>query len=144
MYSIKMLKAVLLALFITIITGCIVFARLEHLDYFTSLWMTIETVFTVGYGDYYPHTQAGRMFALFIIPLGFGLITCFIGTTVSLLIEGNINVNFRRKRMHKMIASMKDHIIVCGYGRVGQQVVKLLMNDDNKIVIIENNAAMLE
>ncbi|MCP8968014.1 potassium channel family protein [Ectobacillus ponti] len=144
MYASKQLGIAVLSMLAVIIVGTFGFMWLEEIDLFHSLWMTVITVLTVGYGDAIPITRGGRIFALLIIPMGIGIATYAIGAVTALIIEGNIFQAVGRRRMEKQIARLQDHIIVCGYGRVGAQVVQELQQKDIPLVVIDKELSLLE
>src|SRR4051812_16371608 len=89
---------------------------------FDALYMTVITVTTVGYGEVKPLSTAGRVFTIFLL-LG-GVFTIFYAATELIrgVISGEIHQVFGRERMARNIAGLQDHIIVCGYGRMGRHV----------------------
>ncbi len=98
----------------------------------------------VGYGDAIPVTQAGKVFALLIIPIGVGIVTYAIGVVAAMIIEGNLFHAVRRKKMDKQIAQLQNHIIVCGCGRVGLQVVHELQEKKIPFVVGDKDESILE
>ncbi|MCU7673470.1 potassium channel family protein [Bacillus thuringiensis] len=106
--------------------------------------MTMITVLTVGYGDAVPVTQVGKVFALLIIPVGVGIVTYAIGVVAAMIIEGNLFHAVRRKKMDKQIAQLQNHIIVCGCGRVGLQVVHELQEKKIPFVVVDKDESILE
>ncbi|TCL52679.1 voltage-gated potassium channel [Thermolongibacillus altinsuensis] len=101
------------------------------------------TILTVGYGDTVPQTFYGKMFALLIIPIGISIVTYATGAVASMMIEGEFSKTVRRRRMRKKIESLSNHIIVCGFGRVGKQVVRELLKNGTDVVV-ERNIEHLE
>ncbi|MGR4026662.1 TrkA family potassium uptake protein, partial [Bacillus sp. ZZQ-131] len=91
-----------------------------------------------------PVTQAGKVFALLIIPVGVGIVTYAIGVVAAMIIEGNLFHAVRRKKMDKQIAQLKNHIIVCGCGRVGLQVVHELQEKKIPFVVVDKDESVLE
>lgn len=133
----RQLLFVILGSVSVLVIGTVGFSLLEGYSLFNSLWMLVVTILTIGYGDYVPITIWGRVFALFIIPIGLILVTYTWSLIVANLVEGRISWNIKKKRMGKMIASMSGHVIICGYGRVGRQVAKILLEEDHELVIID-------
>lgn len=129
---------------ISIIIGTIGFRYFENISYFDALWLTIISVLTVGYGDAIPMTIEGKYFALFIIPVSIGIVGYTLSAMVSYFIEGNLSERVRRRNMKKMISKLENHIIVCGYGRVGQQIVSLLKKEKTPYVIIDKDEEIFE
>ncbi|MGX1901286.1 NAD-binding protein [Thermolongibacillus altinsuensis] len=102
------------------------------------------TILTVGYGDTVSQTFYGKMFALLIIPIGISIVTYATGAVASMMIEGEFSKTVRRRRMRKKIESLSNHIIVCGFGRVGKQVVRELLKNGTDVVVVERNIEHLE
>jgi len=130
-------------LFIVLVVGTLGFHYFEGHTLLLDLYMTVVTIFTVGFGDFYPETNQGRIFAIFIIIMGFCAMTYFVASVVALLSEGHITKFMRRRKMEAKLAELSNHIIVCGCGRVGQQVVKVLRRNRVSVVAIDTQAAEL-
>ncbi|WLR41765.1 NAD-binding protein [Bacillus carboniphilus] len=133
-----------LSMLSVIIFGTVGFYLTEGISTFDALWLTAITVLTVGYGDAVPRTEAGKIFALFIIPMGIGIVTYAIGAVTALILEGELSRSLRRKKMVSQIEHLQGHIIVCGFGRVGRQVYNQLHIENQSVVVIENNQDVLE
>ncbi|PLT30255.1 potassium channel family protein [Peribacillus deserti] len=117
--------------------GTIGFYYTEDLSIFDAFWLTVITVLTVGYGDAVPEHAAGKMFALIIIPLGIGIVSYATGALATAMIEGELTKTFAKRRMSRVIAKLKDHVIVCGYGRVGEQVLEQLIHTETPTVVVD-------
>ncbi|KZE36905.1 voltage-gated potassium channel Kch [Bhargavaea cecembensis] len=127
--------------------GIIGFMHYESLIFFDALWMTIISVMTIGYGDMYPVTDEGRRFALLIVPFGAGVVTYGLGTAASYLIEKQLSEKVWDKQMDHEIDKLEDHIIVCGFGRVAQQVYRELRDMDGELKVLyihDNEEELLE
>ncbi|HDX9492111.1 potassium channel family protein [Bacillus thuringiensis] len=140
----KQLWIAVICMTFVVILGTIGFMTIEEISLFQAFWMTVITVLTVGYGDAVPVTQAGKVFALLIIPVGVGIVTYAIGVVAAMIIEGNLFHAVRRKKMDKQIAQLKNHIIVCGCGRVGLQVVHELQEKKIPFVVVDKDESVLE
>ncbi|PEC18651.1 potassium channel protein [Bacillus thuringiensis] len=140
----KQLWIAVICMTFVVILGTIGFMTIEEISLFQAFWMTVITVLTVGYGDAVPVTQAGKVFALLIIPVGVGIVTYAIGVVAAMIIEGNLFRAVRRKKMDKQIAQLKNHIIVCGCGRVGLQVVHELQEKKIPFVVVDKDESVLE
>lgn len=119
------------------------FMYFEDLSPFNAFWMTIISVMTIGYGDVYPTTEQGRWFALFLVPLGAGIVTYALGVGASYFIEQQLSNRVWVRRMEKQIANLNDHIIICGFGRVGKQVYKQLKEEGVQILFIHDKESDL-
>ncbi|WP_346817952.1 potassium channel family protein [Bacillus paramobilis] len=140
----KQLWIAVICMTFVVILGTLGFMTIEEISLFQAFWMTMITVLTVGYGDAVPETQAGKVFALLIIPVGVGIVTYAIGVVAAMIIEGNLFHAVRRKKMDKQIAQLQNHIIVCGCGRVGLQVVHELQEKKIPFVVVDKDESILE
>ncbi|EPF03076.1 potassium channel family protein [Bacillus toyonensis] len=138
----KQLWIAVVCMTFVVILGTLGFMTIEEISLFQAFWMTMITVLTVGYGDAVPVTQAGKVFALLIIPVG--IVTYAIGVVAAIIIEGNLFHAVRRKKMDKQIAQLQNHIIVCGCGRVGLQVVHELQEKKIPFVVVDKDESILE
>lgn len=133
-----------LSLIISIIAylaiGTIGFKLIEGLTFFKAFWLMIVSILTIGYGDIYPVTQAGKVFTLIMIPIGVGLITYNTGLVISYIVDGRFSQVVGGRRMNREIKKLENHIIVCGFGRVGQQVVESLVREKKiKLIVIDKD-----
>ncbi len=111
-----------------------------------SFYMTFITVATIGYGEVIDlsHHPMGRLFTVFIAVLGIGTMSYLFSTFVALLLESGLNTALRRKRMEKEISRLDGHYIVCGIGRVGNNVAHELLKTKRTMVVIETERQVLD
>lgn len=110
--------------------------------WFQSLFHTVITLSTVGYGELpgMEHDTLARAFSIVLIVLGAGSMVYFASVITALLVEGELRELFRRNRMRKGIESMEGHVIVCGVGRTGQHVLRELRVTHTPFLVIDNDA----
>lgn len=144
MRSSKSLVAAISAMLLAVFVGTLGFSFSEHLSLFDALWLTIVTIFTVGYGDTVPETLFGKIFALLIVPIGVGIVMYATGAVASMMIEGEFSKKVRRHRMDQKIRSLNNHIIICGLGRVGEQVLSEFAKNKKPVVVIEKDKERIE
>jgi voltage-gated potassium channel len=116
----------------------------EHMPLFEAFYMTIITISTVGYAEIVPLTQAGRALTIVIIILGITVGAYTIGMLVRAFIEGEMLKIFGRRKVQKQIMELKDHFIVCGFGRIGRIICNELAADNVNFVVIEHDPAIIE
>jgi voltage-gated potassium channel len=104
-----------------------------------SVYMTVITISTIGYGEVKPLTQAGKLFNIGLIAIGWVGIFMVARMTGQMLIEGEIVKYFGRRKMDKQLAAISGHYIVCGYGRVGRVVCDEFSRHKVPFVLIEKN-----
>jgi voltage-gated potassium channel len=118
----RRLLPALIMLFVVAIAGTIGYRLIESWSFLDSLYMVIITLFTVGFQEVHALSPLGKLFTIIIIVAGVG-VAVYAGTQlVEIIIEGEILGYSRRKKMDKKIKDMKNHYIICGYGRTGHQV----------------------
>jgi voltage-gated potassium channel len=134
---------------VLILAGILMFGTLgyfliEGMTIFDSFYMTIITISTVGFAEISPPTPLGRALTVVIIIAGISFGTYTIGTIVRIFVEGELINYFGRRKVQKQIADMKDHFIICGYGRIGRIICDELAADDFDFVVIEQDATSEE
>jgi len=118
----------------------------DQYSWFDGFYMTFITVATIGYGEIIDLSQnpGARVFTVIIGTAGLGALWFMFSTLTVLILEGDINLTLRRRRMEKVISKLKDHYIVCGFGRVGRNVAAELDATDRRYAAIDENLTMLE
>lgn len=119
---------VILLIITTIIIGVIGYSLIEKWGFLDSLYMTIETISSVGFGEVQPLSTAGKIFTIFLIILGVGTVIYSLRTIAAMLIEGKINALIRRGKMERQIGALKDHVIICGL----QETTKVIVDEFKK------------
>lgn len=123
-----------------VLAGTIGFHLIESLSFLDSLYMTIITVFTVGFRELRePMSPLGQVFTIFIILGGVGSVLYSFTKIAEIVYEGAVNKIWRRKRMEKAIQKLKDHYIICGHGRLGNIVRERLKEENLPHVVIDSS-----
>ena len=112
---------------------------IEGWNFLDSLYMTVITITTVGYREVGKVTEGGRIFTIFIIFFGMGIIAYILGSTAQAMVDIQVRSIIGRKRLGKKIRSMKDHYIICGFGRLGKIICRELKAHGISMVVIDNN-----
>jgi voltage-gated potassium channel len=124
-------------LLIVIFAGTIGYRFIEGWPLVDSLYMTVTTISTVGYGEVHPLSTAGRIFSIFLILGGVGAVFYILTTLVQHIVEGEFGIRIGRQRMEAKINKLRNHFILCGYGRVGEATASVLKEHKAKFVVIE-------
>ncbi len=110
----------------------------EH-TWLDSVYMTVITVSTVGFNEIGEPSQLGRIWTMFVAFGGIILGTIVLSTVVAMVVQGQIRGMFGRRQLENKIKNLTGHIIVCGYGRMGQLIENELTTAGKRIVVIDND-----
>ncbi len=131
-------------LLILLLSGCVGYVYLEGWAWHESIYMTIITLSTVGFNEVRPLTDAGRLFTAGLIVVGFGTVGYAFGNLAAFFVEGQARELVRSRKMGKIMASIRDHIIICGYGSEGRHAAEELARSGAKVVIVEKALEVVE
>ena len=123
-----------------VLIGTCGYMFIEGWPFDDAFYMTIITIATVGYGEVHQISDTGRIFTIILIVAGVGYFMYVVGLIVQFLVEDRIRVILGRRKLDKQIAKLKDHYIICGYGRIGRVLASYLTERYLNVVIIEKNA----
>ncbi|MBK9619908.1 MAG: potassium channel protein [Candidatus Obscuribacter sp.] len=118
-----------------VLAGSLGFMLIEQWDFLDSLFMTVITLTTVGYGESHPLSPNGRIYTIFLIFVGVGVVLYLLSDMVEIFLRFNLGA----RRMRHKIAKLNNHHVVCGYGRSGQEVINHFLLNDIPFVLIELN-----
>jgi len=124
-------------LLLVIIVGVIGYMTIEQWSFLDALYMTVITISTVGYAEVHELSVAGRIFSILLIVGGVGVMLYTLTVLVQYFIEGRFRSILGRRRMKEKIAKLKGHLILCGYGRVGQEVARVFESEGTSFVVID-------
>ena len=130
----------LTALSSVILAGSIGYRITEGWDWGDCLWMVLITISTIGYGEVHPLSSQGRLVTVLIVIGGLLVVQLFIQRVLGLTESGYFR-KLREFRFQRLLLSMRNHVILCGYGRIGQEIAAQLQRDDTPLVVIETDPA---
>lgn len=130
----------LITLIILIGGGTSGYILLEGWSPFEALYMTTITLATVGYSEVHQLSFRGQIFTILLIIFGVGTIAYTIGSMIQFMVEGQLYQLLGRKKLQKQINNLRDHYIICGYGRIGRLICRDFVAKPLPFVIVENNA----
>ncbi len=132
------------AIVTTLSIGTAGFAVIDGYPLFDAFYMTLTTMTTVGYGEIHPLSHAGRVFNSFLIVFGVTTIFIAIGAMTQTIIELEFGDAIGKRRKKRMIDNLKDHYIICGFGRVGNGAAQELSHAGVPFVVVDINPARVE
>ncbi|MHB0976966.1 MAG: potassium channel family protein [Candidatus Aquicultorales bacterium] len=124
---------------VIVFVGWLGYMVIQGFSALDALYMTVITISTVGFREVRPLDPAGKVFTLFLILAGSGTLFYALLTIAEFAIEGHLTGILEKNRMARRIKRMEDHYIVCGYGRVGEQIANEITQANIPLVVIERN-----
>ena len=140
----RKLRISLLLMMAILAFGTFGYSFFEGMTLFEAFYMTLITISTVGFGEIKPLTEVGRLITVVVIVTGISTGTYTIGMVARIFIEGELSKFFGRRRLEKQISELKDHFIICGYGRIGRIICRELHADAIAFVVIDEDPAAAE
>ena len=119
-----------------VLVGALGFMLIEKWTFLDSLYMTVITLTTVGYGETHPLDSIGKIYTIVLILFGAGVVVYVISDMVEIFLRLNLGA----RHMRNKIAKLDGHYIVCGYGRTGQEVTLHFRENKVDFVVIEQGA----
>ena len=120
--------------------GTVGYMAIEGWQFIDALYMTVITISTVGFKEVNQVEAGGRIFTIFLVFIGVGFTLYVAAAVVQFMVEGRIRVILGRRRLDKKINRLKNHYIVCGYGRIGRVLCRHLKRADIDIAVIEKSS----
>ncbi len=117
---------------------------IEGYSFIDAFFMTLITMSTVGFSEVQPLSDIGKLFTSFLIIFSFGIFAYVVSTFTRYVIDGVFKNLYIDSKVKKRIAKLRNHVIVCGYGRNGCQALTGLIEHNEQVIIIESNAEIVE
>jgi len=140
----RRLLFILLAIVGTLLVGTLGFTIIDGYPPFDAFYMTLTTMTTVGYGEVHPLSRAGRVFNSFLIFFGVTTIFIAMGAMTQTIIELEFGDAIGKRRNKRMIDNLKDHYIICGFGRVGRGAASELKHAGVPFVVVDSSPDRVE
>jgi len=127
------------AVVIAIAFGAVGFYLIEGWSILDSLYVSAQTVTTVGYGDLTPATRNGRIFSTVFMLAGVGVVLYALTATVHAIVQSELLATFGQRRISRRMSRLRNHFIICGAGRVGSHLVRGLLGSAETFIVIERD-----
>ena len=108
-------------------------------DPLDAVYQTVITVTTVGFREVRALSDAGKVFTMGLILVGTGTALYTFSVLIEALVEGQIRELLGRRRMDRQIAKLEDHVIICGWGRVGRAISRYVTNSGRSVVVVDRD-----
>lgn len=129
------------ALVVIIATGTVWYALIEDFGFLDGLFMAVTTITTVGYREVHPLDTSGRWFTMSYILLGVGVMFYTAVALVEAAVAGEIAEALGGRRLSRKVNRMQGHIVLCGFGRVGEEIARQLGHRHEQVVVIDKDPA---
>lgn len=127
----------LILVFVVIFGGTIGFMWIEGWSATDSFYMCIITVSTVGFSEVQPLSESGKIFTTILIMLSLGTLAYSVTSISSFVFDGEYRKQYRKLKSESKINKMRNHVIICGFGRVGRQAAEDLIQNNKSFVVVE-------
>jgi len=133
------LKVAFLAFVLVLLTGTAGYMHIEGWSLLDSLYMSVITLSTIGFKEVHDLDHAGQIFTMLLVIFGVGTAAFAVKSATQVMLEGELRDIFGRKKLEKEIKGLKDHYIICGYGRMGRFICRELAKKPVPFVVIEKH-----
>jgi voltage-gated potassium channel len=127
-----------------IVGGTLGYYFLEGWSLFDALYMTVTTLTTVGYGEVHPLSVVGRTFTMLLLLGGVFTLVYTATEVIRFIVSGEVQTALGKQAMERSLGELKNHLIICGYGRMGRHVCKEFSTQRMPFVVIDKESATLE
>ncbi len=131
-------------LHIIVVTGILGYMIIEGASFFDAIYMTTITITTVGYAETIPLSAAGRAFTMFLLITSWLTYAFVITRITQFVISGELNQYFKNRKLMRDISRLQDHVIVCGYGRNGNQAANILTAHNVPFIVVEKDEHLVQ
>ena len=129
----------LFLVFVILLLGVSGYMILSGYSFVDALYMTVITITTVGFGEVKPFTPQEKIFTVFLILTSITVFGYAVSIFSEYLVSGKLFEQFKHRKVEKKIQSLKEHTIVCGFGRNGKQAILKLKNYNQQFVVVEKD-----
>lgn len=127
-----------------ILFGVTGFMLIEGYNFLDALYMVIITITTIGYHEIHPLSATGRAFNIVLIITSFSTLTLLLAKFTQFVASGEMTIYFKNKQLMQAIQKKENHVVICGFGRNGQQAAKTLKAQKIDFAVIERNKEILD
>ncbi len=124
---------------VVILVSILGFRLLGDYSWLEAVWLVVITISTVGFSENSQSPAEMQIFTIFVILLGVTSAVYTCGGFIQLLLQGEVDRVLGRRRMTRELARMKDHVIICGFGRLGQDLATQLQHRGLDFVVVDTD-----
>jgi voltage-gated potassium channel len=138
------LQVALGLLFVILAFGTVGYQLLTDMSFVDALYQTVTTLSTVGFRELTPFDTKTKLFTIVLILMGVGTVLYTLTLLMEQVLEGDIRSRYHQRKVTMQIAELRDHYILCGFGRVGQEIARELCERDAPFVVVEQTFEQAE
>ena len=132
------------ALLLLVFVGIMGYVIIEGYSFMEALYMTTIAITTAGFNEVRPLTNEGRMFTVFLLLTSWATFAWAIARITQFIVTGEVNKYFKTRKNMKAVSELNHHVILCGFGRNGQQAARTLKNHNMDFIVIEKEEESME
>jgi voltage-gated potassium channel len=125
--------------FAVCVIGIIGYMAIEGWSVLDAFYMTMITVTTVGYREVHTMTRAGEAWTVIVVLSGVATLFYAASTVMALVVEGGLHAHFAQRRFNRMLEELKDHFIICGYGRIGSIIADEFAKQQVPYIVVDRD-----
>jgi voltage-gated potassium channel len=144
MDPVRHLRISMIVLLLLVSAGTAGYMTIEQWRFLDALYMTVITLGTVGFKEVHDLSDLGKIFTMVLIVVGVSVLGYIVGSLAQIMFEGQFQRIIGRKKVEKKIDALKDHYIICGFGRIGSLICKEFKANDLSFVVVEKEPETLE
>jgi voltage-gated potassium channel len=144
MDPVRHLKVSIIVLALLVTLGCLGYMGIEGWGFLDALYMTVITLATIGFQEVHPLSQPGKIFTMVLIVFGVSVLGYIVGSLAQIMFEGQFQRIMGRKKVEKQIEALRNHYIVCGFGRMGALICREFAAKPLPFVVVEKTPEVIE
>lgn len=144
MDPVRHLKISIFVLALLVSLGTIGYMGIEGWRFLDALYMTVITLGTVGFREVHELSDSGKLFTMLLIVFGVSVLGYIVGSLAQIMFEGQFQRIIGRKKVEKKIEALKNHYIICGFGRIGALICKEFAAKPIPFVVVEKDPQVVE
>jgi len=144
MDPVRHLKVSIIVLALLVTLGCLGYMAIEGWGFLDALYMTVITLATIGFQEVHPLSQPGKIFTMVLIVIGVSVLGYIVGSLAQIMFEGQFQRIMGRKKVEKRIEALRNHYIVCGFGRMGALICREFAAKPLPFVVVEKTPEVIE
>ncbi|WOD40852.1 potassium channel protein [Nodosilinea sp. E11] len=127
-----------------VFSGVLWYRFMEGWSWLDATYMAVITLSTVGFGEINPLSPRGRLFTILLIMMGVGVIAYILNSLTDAIVQGHFQAGFRLLKRRRLMESLQEHYIICGFGRTGRQVATEFAAEALAFVVVDSDSVAIQ